>query len=595
MPNRLPLQIDLWSFVDSRISQNRTTCLSSGILTNVEHSAEGDGKTVLNANRPRPTCDTQNPLMNLQLMSCRRSQVSNCGLFELDHTSHQLKHTTSGLCVTSCGGQPWSCGDDDTVGEQLGAGLRAPALMESVALLKPCQAALRTQKWTYDAGKSQLVSSSGKCLSTEARQPSIRPAYTSICSRFYFMWGNNGAPQKGFCLEAYVNGSWILRGAGLPYLAMAARGSETEAVHGQYLLLQGTLPGAGVVPGHWHSLRLNASGTRISGYFNGVQLFSQNNAARKGVAALSTNGAPALASSFHEVLFDNLRVEPIQPPPNNPLGIVRAVSIAPGGISSVAFSPECFTPAGCTSKAEYAYEAGLAIRINRSTTIGSLGRWRASFGRQSHQLRLYDASHLAFQQNFGGDSNLTLLATTSVDLGTCEPDDIGFCFSALPTPSLRVPPGTYFILSEEHTVGDLVFWGKAMANGGVRIVPMDGVADQNEPQPESGNHGAVRLAGAVTIVNGSGTWTPDGTDSTCHDTASPVCKSTTNSLCVSCSSSDWLAPSCPAGWDFQAACCATWTRQCARMTSNLGFSAFGPVSALLAAEGRRLPTGPYLS
>ena len=92
-------------------------------------------------------------------------------------------------------------------------------------------------------------------------------------------------------------------------------------------------------------------------------------------------------------------------------------------------------------------------------------------------------------------------------------------------------------------------------------------------------------AGAVTIVNGSGTWLPDGTDRSCQDTDSPVCNSTTNILCVSCTSSDWLAPSCPDDWNFQAACCATWTRQCAGNTPNLGFSAYGPVSALLAQHG----------
>ena len=366
---------------------------------------------------------------------------------------------------------------------------------------------------------------------------------------------------------------------------MAARGSEAEAVHGQYLLLQGTLPSPGVIPGQWHQLRLNASGTRISGFFNGQQLFSRNNIANGGIAATSSNGAPALASSFHEVLFDNLAVEPIAPPTNPMMSIVRAVSIAPGGVSSIAFSPECLVPAGCASKAEYSYESGLAIRVNQSATLGSLGRWRTSFSTQSHHLRLYNASNLAFQQNFKPTSvsNLTLLSSTSVDLGTCEPDDIGFCYSPLtPVPSLTLSPGTYFILSEERTVGDLVFWGRAMGTGGVRIAPMDAWIDQNEPQPESGNQGAIRLAGAVTIVNGSGTWLPDGTDRTCQDTASPVCNSTTNILCVSCTSSDWLAPSCPTDWNFQASCCATWTRQCAGNTPNLGFSAYGPVSALLA-------------
>lgn len=569
-----------WTFSDSIISQNQTTCLSSRITPMTDSTAQSDGKVAWRRrSMSQPTCDVTNSLMNLQLMDCKTPQASNCGKFDLNPANRQLKHRHSGLCVTACGAQPWGCGDARAVSAELAGAQWSPALMESVALLKPCQPGMHTQQWKYDGTTQSLMSSTGKCLSTEARQPSIRPPYTSVCSRFYFMWGNNGAPQKGYCLEAYVNGSWILRGAGLPYLTKAAVGSEAEAVHGQYLLLQGALPSPGVLLGQWHALRLNASGTRISGYFNGVQLFSENNGPSGGIAALSTNGAPALASSFHEILFDNLRVEPI-PPPTNPLSIVRAVSIAPGGVSSVAFSPECLTPAGCTSNAQYSYESGLAVRITNPVTIQSLGRWRASFGHQSHHLRLYNASGLAFQQNFANRSNLELVGNASVDLSTCEPDDIGFCYSRL-LPSLTVGPGVYFILSEEDTVGDVVFWGKAMAAGGVRLAPMDGWVDQNEPRSGSGNNGTVRLAGPVAIVNGSGSWTSDGADTTCHDTASLVCKNTTNTLCVSCTSSDWLAPSCPPSWNFQAECCATWTRQCAGVTPNLGFSAFGPVSALL--------------
>ena len=176
--------------------------------------------------------------------------------------------------------------------------------------------------------------------------------------------------------------------------------------------------------------------------------------------------------------------------------------------------------------------------------------------------------------------HLPVLATASVDMASCTPDGIGFCYATLPSPVTLQAGGTYFILAAEKTDGDPIFWGRAMSTGGVRLAPANAPADQNLPRAMDGNEGPVRLGGAISIVNGTGSYTADGSAAACQD-ASPVYASGTNTLCVSCSSSDWLAPSCPSGWNFAAACCETWTRKCKGITPNLGFSAYGPVSAQL--------------
>ena len=379
---------------DGFVSQNGShgACLSSAIRA-------APSSTHRKGGRPEPatlSCDVADPLMNLQLMSCKTARAaSHCGRFELDSASGQLKHVGSGLCATACGGQPWSCGIPSG-----NATASDTYLMEAIALLKPCQpTAAPSQKWARSNGQ---LTNGGKCLSTEARQPSLRPAYTSVCSRFFFMWGSNGAPQKGFCMEAYLNGSWILRGAGVPYLSAPGYGSEGQAVHGPYVLKQGKLPGAGVVAGAWHNLMLNASGSVLSGFFNGEQLFSSG---PREIQQLSTNGQPALASSYHEVLFDNLRVEPIDVQALNSEGgepLVKSVSIAPGGVSSQPFNPEGSGSPWCgqagqracaPKSSNYTYSAGLVLKPNSTVTVRSLGRWHSAFASRKHTLSLF----------FGGD------------------------------------------------------------------------------------------------------------------------------------------------------------------------------------------------
>ena len=74
--------------------------------------------------------------------------------------------------------------------------------------------------------------SQGSCLSTKARHASVAPAYASICGRFYYNWFSSHSAQQALCLEAYRNGSWIMRGApGLQMLPLAPAGSQSAAAH----------------------------------------------------------------------------------------------------------------------------------------------------------------------------------------------------------------------------------------------------------------------------------------------------------------------------------------------------------------------------
>ena len=69
----------------------------------------------------------------------------------------------------------------------------------------------------------------------------------------------------------------------------------------------------------------------------------------------------------------------------------------------------------------------------------------------------------------------------------------------------------------------------------------------------------IVILGGATLVNGS--LVTDLTTAGCSNVAGLACKSS-NPLQTSCSSSDWLAPSVPTGWNYQTMCCADYSAKC---------------------------------
>jgi hypothetical protein len=276
---------------------------------------------------------------------------------------------------------------------------------------------------------------------------------------------------------------------------------------------------------------------------------------------------------------------------------VKSVSIAPGGVSSQPFNPDGSGSPWCGQAGQracapksrnYTYSAGLVLKPNSTVTVRSLGRWHSAFASRKHTLSLF----------FGGD-NLTstpggavpvvfnlsavgarLLGRADVDMATCEADGAGFCYAPLEKPLTVRPGSVYFVVSEESASldADLVWWGRELGGGGVRIIPADGSDDQNRGPYTEGNLGPLRLTGSVAIVNGTARYQADASAVSCADEAPVAQCGGGSALCTSCTSSDWMAPSCPKGWSFESVCCATYTAKCVGITPNNGFSAFGPVS-----------------
>ena len=90
---------------------------------------------------------------------------------------------------------------------------------------------------------------------------------------------------------------------------------------------------------------------------------------------------------------------------------------------------------------------------------------------------------------------------------------------------------------------------------------------------------AVNILGSATLINGS--LVTSLAAAACSNAAGAACKSS-NPLKTSCSSSDWLAPSVPAGWNYQTQCCADYTKKCLHQMWT-GPTIAGPVSALVGS------------
>lgn len=91
------------------------------------------------------------------------------------------------------------------------------------------------------------------------------------------------------------------------------------------------------------------------------------------------------------------------------------------------------------------------------------------------------------------------------------------------------------------------------------------------------NSGAVDILGSATLINGS--LVTSLATAACSNAAGAACKSS-NPLKTSCSSSDRLAASVPAGWNYQVQCCADYSAKCLHQTW-IGPTINGPVNALV--------------
>ena len=288
--------------------------------------------------------------------------------------------------------------------------------------------------------------SQGSCLSTKARHASVAPAYASICGRFYYNWFSSHSAQQALCLEAYRNGSWIMRRApGLQMLPLAPAGSQSAAAHGALVLAQGALPSGTLSAGQWHSLQLNLSGIVLAGAFDGHTLFSDLR-----TDAISTNGPVALGSSYHEMLYDNLAISELPAPKMAPGSIVGDVLIAPFGALCSAFSPPGATAGAADG---FRYDIGMVINCTASITLAKLGRWKTAASSGTHVLTVLDITGLTLP----AQSNQTqLIATASVDLAAghaahADGDELGFWYASLATPVQLQVGHQYALLSSENS------------------------------------------------------------------------------------------------------------------------------------------------
>lgn len=529
--------LDEWTFdeCDSdgacRVSQKNNTCLGAY------------------------KCDTT----QLRLLDCDDAATPlRCQRFKLSGVG-KLIHQSSGMCVSEL--VQTSAAAQITVGED-----------EKVTQLVSCTAAdlgSGSERWKYSAG--QLISPSGSCLSTKARHASIRSVYASLCGRFYYNWFSSHSAQRGLCVEAYANGSWIIRGApGLQTVPQAVAGSQRAATHGGLVLGQGTLPAQTLLPGKWYSLQLNLSGVSLSGAFDGHTLFDGLR-----TDAISTNGPAALASSYNEILFDNLLVSELQPPAVAKGSIIAEVLTSPFGAPCSAFAPPLAHGASAGAAGGFRYEIGMVINCTSAPAmLHKLGRWKTAGSKNVHVLTVLDITGLTLP----AQSNQTkLIATTVVDLavGSQTPspgdstsnsglvdmqDELGFWYGSLATPLQLQVNHQYALLSSENS----------SARADVAVAKVAVVSN-------SGTAG-VEILGGATLINGS--LVTDLATTSCSNAAGSACKSS-NPLQTSCSSSDWLAPSVPAGWNFQNDCCADYSTKCLHEKWT-GPTINGPVNALLA-------------
>ena len=331
-------------------------------------------------------------------------------------------------------------------------------------------------------------------------------------------------------------------------------GSRTAAVHGIHVLGSGSLPGGAFAAGSWHTLQLNSSGASFSGSFDGQVLFSEVH------SVANTNGAAALASSYSEVVFDNVAVEELPMPAPMTGSMLSEVLTMPYGQSTSALAvPGAAKPAPGDKGFEYG--AGLVMDCVQAVSLTGLGRWKTDGGSASHQLSVLDVTNLTAPLNTSG---LAAVATATLDLASCVPDALGFCYGKCAAAQLQAGH-RYAVLSSEST-----------GFGADSVYAKAAVVDS----PGSG----VKVAGSAISVNGS--LTLDTATAACNDNPAyaGACNST-NPLQTSCSSSDWLAPSVQGphpGWNFQTDCCASYTAKCSHQ-QWLGPTVNGPVSALLQA------------
>ena len=171
-----------------QISQNGTTCLG----------AIGCGTS--NVRLVTMLCGAAAADKSCHEFDMIEQTGSNVGKFE-------LKHKSSGLCVSE-------------VVQLESASLQTRSReSEEVAGLTTCSSTPgNPQLWEHDKSGTLKSTASGFCLSTKMRYAQLSPVYASICSRFYYSWFSSS--NRGICLEAYMNGSYIVRAA--PNLAIGA-------------------------------------------------------------------------------------------------------------------------------------------------------------------------------------------------------------------------------------------------------------------------------------------------------------------------------------------------------------------------------------
>ena len=158
----------------------------------------------------------------------------------------------------------------------------------------------------------------------------------------------------------------------------------------------------------------------------------------------------ALGGSYNEMLFDNIEISELPPavpaagscvkrylssrsPPLSMLRLRVYISGYRRVVGEVLISPfgqTCskYTPPGAAKTGPgYPFAAGMVINCTQPTSLKGIGRWKTAASNAVHNLTVLDITNLTLP----ADSNKTkLVAEASVNLASCKPDELGFCYGA---------------------------------------------------------------------------------------------------------------------------------------------------------------------
>eukprot|EP01047_Picozoa_sp_COSAG01_P047030 COSAG01_NODE_4458_length_5005_cov_2.532409_2_plen_549_part_00 len=207
--------------------------------------------------------------------------------------------------------------------------------------------------------------------------------------------------SPGVCLALQRDGLWRLSEAG---------SSESCSV-----LTSGKV---GAASSQWQLLELQFSSYAVSVLINGIVVLEH-------FPVRLASGVVGLGSSWAEALYDNLT-----------LGIHPRHYTAPGS-----FIYDVLV--GAKPAAQASGWAGMAIEVKSAILVSALGRFRTANNSGIHRMAIFRAN----------DNSSVIADFPSVNM-SCTEDLLGFCYTPPLAQPVRLPPGRYYVVSEEHEAGD---------------------------------------------------------------------------------------------------------------------------------------------